>query len=301
MKGKEIVLSINNISKRYGHIQAVNNLSLKVEKGNVYGILGPNGSGKTTTLGIILDVVKADKGTYTWFGMPRSKENRKKIGAILDHSNFYPYLSAAKNLKIIADIKNVSYDNIEKLLKKVNLFERRNDKFKNYSLGMKQRLAIAAALLAEPQVLILDEPTNGLDPQGIAETRELIINIALKGVTIILASHLLDEVQKICTNVAILNHGKILSSGNVDEVLSDSLSVVIASDNIDKLFEVVNNYKNVQSISREHNKLLVKLYKDNDVAELNKYLISKGIILSHLSVRKQNLEKYFLKLLSQSD
>ena len=197
------VLSVSALSKRYGSIRALDSFSLEVNQGEVYGILGPNGSGKTTTLGILLDVLKADSGTYSWFdGMPTVKA-RRQIGSILETPNFYPYLSARQNLAIACTIKEVGTSDIDRVLKEVNLYERRHDKFETYSLGMKQRLALASAMLGDPDVLILDEPTNGLDPLGIAEVRGLILQQAQKGATIIMASHILDEVEKTCSHVAV--------------------------------------------------------------------------------------------------
>jgi len=192
----ETVLSVNNISKRYGKIQAVNDLSLDVKRGQIFGILGPNGSGKTTTLSVILELIKANKGDFQWFGQEPSKETRKRIGSVIESPNFFPYLSPVNNLKIVADIKDFGYEDIDRVLNLTGLYERRNTRFKTFSFGMKQRLAIASALLGNPDVLILDEPTNGLDPQGIAQIRELILSVAGQGITIIIASHLLDEVQK---------------------------------------------------------------------------------------------------------
>ena len=294
------ILSINNLSKRYGKIQAVNNLSFDIEKGSVFGILGPNGSGKTTTLGIILDVLNADSGSYKWFEQPNSKEDRKKIGAILEQPIFYPYLTAIKNLQIIAKIKDVDYSDIERVLNIVELYERRNSKFKTFSYGMKQRLAIAAALLGEPKVLIFDEPTNGLDPKGIAEIRELIIKIAKKGITIILASHLLDEVQKTCSHVAVLRKGEKLYAGDVNDVLNISDTVELSSNNLELLAIAVNEYEKIIEVKKEPELLIVKLKDDTSTFDLNNYLIGKGIVLSHLAVRRKSLEDQFLELLKEN-
>lgn len=297
----ETVLSIKNLNKNYGKIHAVQNLSFDIEKGNVFGILGPNGSGKTTTLGIILDVINAKSGSYSWFGQPPSKESRKKIGAILEHPIFYPYLTAVKNLEIIADIKGIKYNDIERVLHTVELYDRRNSKFKTFSYGMKQRLAIAAALIGKPEVLIFDEPTNGLDPKGIAEIRELIINIATKGITIILASHLLDEVQKTCSHVAVLKKGEKLFVGKVNDVLNISDTIEISSNNIDMLKLAVKEYDKVTDIKKELDLLIVNLKEGTTTFDLNNYLINKGIILSHLSVRKKSLEQQFLGLLTENE
>jgi ABC-2 type transport system ATP-binding protein len=297
----EVVLSLNKISKRFGRIKAVDELSLEVEKGNVFGILGPNGSGKTTTLGIILDVINPDSGYFQWFGKTPTKYERKKVGSIIESPIFYPYLSAVRNLKIIADIKGIPYNDIDRVLNIVDLIERKNSKFKTYSLGMKQRLAIAAALLGNPQALIFDEPTNGLDPQGIVEIRELILTVASEGITILLASHLLDEVQKTCTHVAILEKGRKLSSGKVKEVLNETGTVEISSENLEELYVIINNCDIVKSVVRQGDKLSVKLDKKVSSADLNNFLFNKGIVLSHLTIIKKTLEKYFLELLNESD
>ena len=295
----ENVLTISNLDKRYGKIHAVNNLSIAVEKGSVYGILGPNGSGKTTTLGIVLGVVNSGGGSFSWFNEPNSKQNRKRIGAILEQPLFYPYLSALNNLKIVADIKQVSYDDIERVLKIVDLWERKDSKFKTFSYGMKQRLAIASALLGNPEVLIFDEPTNGLDPRGIAEIRELIIDIARQGITIILASHLLDEVQKTCSHVVVLHKGEKLFEGKVEDVLNLSNTVEVASNNAQILEIALNEFGKINEMKRNGEQILLSLSEGITTTDLNTYLIDKGIIVSHLSVRKKSLEEQFLELLSE--
>ena len=295
----ENVLTISNLDKRYGKIHAVNNLSIAVEKGSVYGILGPNGSGKTTTLGIVLGVVNSGGGSFSWFNEPNSKQNRKRIGAILEQPLFYPYLSALNNLKIVADIKQVSYDDIERVLRIVDLWERKDSKFKTFSYGMKQRLAIASALLGNPEVLIFDEPTNGLDPRGIAEIRELIIDIARQGITIILASHLLDEVQKTCSHVVVLHKGEKLFEGKVEDVLNLSNTVEVASNNAQILEIALNEFGKINEMKRNGEQILLSLSEGITTTDLNTYLIDKGIIVSHLSVRKKSLEEQFLELLSE--
>lgn len=296
----QVVLRIENLSKHYGKIRAVDRLSLNVESGSIYGILGPNGSGKTTTLGIITEVIRQNAGSYSWFEKPPTKEERRKVGAIIEVPIFYPYLSAVRNLKIIADIKRCSYENIDHVLDIVELTQRKHSKFKTYSLGMKQRLAIAAALVGNPSVLILDEPTNGLDPKGIAEIRQLILDIASRGITIILASHLLDEVQKICTHVAILNNGKKLEEGKVEEVLNESLMIELSSENIEQLTTALQGFEKIIDIKRENNKILAKLSDGTKAEEVNGYLFSQGITLTHLAMRKKSLENYFLEVLKNS-
>lgn len=296
----EEVLTIENLTKVYGKLRALDQLSISIEKGNIYGILGPNGSGKTTTLGIILDAINATSGSFKWFGEEPNKSSRKRIGAILESPVFYPYLSGIKNLEIIADIKGVSYDQIPEVLKTVDLTERKNSSFKTYSLGMKQRLAIAAALIGSPEILILDEPTNGLDPQGIAEIRNLIKMIAKQGLTIVLASHLLDEVQKVCTHVVVLEKGKKLFAGKVDEVLNNSVLVEIAGPDMDKIEAVLNNSDFINKFEKEGQIFLAELKSGFDSSTLNKSLFEQGIEVSHISLRKKSLENYFLELLAES-
>ncbi len=297
---KEAVLSISGLSKHYGPIKAVDDLSLEINRGEVFGLLGPNGSGKTTTLGIILDVIRPHKGSFHWFGQTPVKDARKRIGSILEVPVFYPYLSAVRNLRIIADIKGLPYDGIDDTLDATGLLDRKNSRFRTYSLGMKQRLAIAAAMLGDPEVMILDEPTNGLDPKGIVEIRELVLKVASRGTTIILASHILDEVQKMCSHVAILDAGRKLFSGRVDEVLNDSEWVELSAYKMDALKLVLQQIPDISSIQEEDDKYLVRLKDNFAPADLNKLLFEKGIVLSHLGTRKKSLEKYFLELLEKS-
>ncbi|WBX70562.1 ABC transporter ATP-binding protein [Tenacibaculum retecalamus] len=294
----ETILSIKNLDKKYGKVHAVNNLSFDIQKGNVYGILGPNGSGKSTTLGIILNVVNENSGSFSWFdGKLSTHEALKKVGAIIERPNFYPYMTAVQNLQLICKIKGVSADKIDEKLKVVNLFERRNSKFRTYSLGMKQRLAIASALLNDPEILILDEPTNGLDPQGIHEIRQIIKDIAKNGTTILLASHLLDEVEKVCTHVLIIRNGVKLYSGNVDNmIVSNGVIEVKTDDNIDKLVNVLKNYYEVASVDVEGDLVTARLENEIPASQLNKHLYENGIIVSHLVKRKLSLEQQFLDL-----
>src|SRR4029078_485566 len=244
------ILSVNNLSKRYGPIQALNNVSFDVPKGSVFGILGPNGSGKTTLLGIVMDVIKATSGNYNWLVQPGSETQRQQIGTLLETPNFYHYLSGERNLKITAEIKQRGKDDIQQVLERVKLSQRKNSKFSTYSLGMKQRLALAGALLGNPSVLVLDEPTNGLDPVGIAETRELIKQLAQEGKTIILASHLLDEVEKVCTHVAILQKGTLLTTGHVDEVLINEDVVELAASDNNQLLTLMQNYDGARIVKQ---------------------------------------------------
>lgn len=292
-----VVLSTRGLTKNYGRILAVNNLSLEVPEGSIYGILGPNGSGKTTTLAILLGVIHAAKGTYQWLGNDDNEANRKKIGAVLETPNFYHYLSGYNNLKIPALIKGVGHQEIDAALKMTGLYERKNSKFKTYSLGMKQRLSIASALLGNPKILVLDEPTNGLDPSGIAEIRNLIKEIANTGKTVILASHLLDEVEKVCTHVAILKQGNLLTAGHVSEILSGETFYELAADDLAGLTTALQAHPAIVNVSTEGEKLIATFKEDIKVADLNKYLFEKGIALSQLNKKQKSLEAEFLDLI----
>ena len=296
------VLSLQNISKFYGKIHALNNVSFEIPPGSVFGILGPNGSGKTTLLGIIMDVLKASGGSYLWFGKPGSEEQRQQIGTLLETPNFYHYLSGERNLKITAEIKQRGKDDIQQVLERVKLSQRKNSKFSTYSLGMKQRLALAGALLGNPSVLVLDEPTNGLDPVGIAETRELIKQLAQEGKTIILASHLLDEVEKVCTHVAILQKGRLLTTGHVDEVLINEDVVELAASDNNQLLALMQNYNGARIIKQTDD--AVQLFFENGSANLeavNRFCFEKGIVLKHLRLKKKSLETKFFELTNTSE
>jgi ABC-2 type transport system ATP-binding protein len=292
------VLSIQSVSKSYGKIQALKEVSFDVPEGAVFGILGPNGSGKTTLLSIILEVLHADGGQFLWFGKKGSPEQRKKIGSLLETPNFYHYLTAVNNLKITQAISSRGDMNaINEVLNTVNLHERKDSRFNTYSLGMKQRLAIAGALLGSPQVLVLDEPTNGLDPVGIAEIRSLILELNRKGHTIIMASHLLDEVEKVCTHVAILNKGKLITTGKVDEVLTDEDMLELSAPDNNILIHSLQNYPGLTSVKQEGGFVYAYFGKGlSSTAEINAFCFSKGITLSHLLLKKKKLEARFFEL-----
>lgn len=289
------VLTIQNLSKNYGKIKAICNLSFTVEKGNIYGILGPNGSGKTTTLGIILGITKNDAGSFNWFDGLKGKDARQKIGALLETPNFYPYLNADENLAIIAHIKKMNRHRFDDLLSLVDLTQRRHSPFRTYSLGMKQRLAIAASMVGDPEVLIFDEPTNGLDPLGIAEVRNVIVKIARQGKTILMASHILDEVEKICSHVAILKQGSLLASGTIENILSENTSLEISSSQNLKLKTLLENSLPGNDIRLEKDKIILHLKNGLDAEEINQLAFENGIILNHLLVKKTSLESEFLQ------
>ncbi|WP_281847898.1 ABC transporter ATP-binding protein [Olleya namhaensis] len=293
----ETILSISNLTKKYGNLTAVNNLSFTIQKGNVYGILGPNGSGKSTTLGVTLNVVNATSGNFSWFGGDTTThEALKRVGAIIERPNFYPYMSAYKNLKLVCKIKEISEDKINEKLELVGLLDRKDSKFKTFSLGMKQRLAIASALLNDPEILILDEPTNGLDPQGIHQIRAIIQDIASQGTTILLASHLLDEVEKVCSHVVVLRKGEKLYEGPVDQMISSNGFFELKSENTDDLVNYLEAHPNIKSTKILEGLVTAFIDQPMSAAAFNKELLEKGILLSHLVLRKESLEEQFLQL-----
>lgn len=291
------ILTVENLSKNYGAIKALKNVSFSVPRGTVFGILGPNGSGKTTLLGIIMDVLKASGGGYKIFGKVPDHDQRKQMGTLLETPNFYHYLSAVQNLRIAASIKERGMDDIDRVLEIVNLTARKNSNFSTYSLGMKQRLAIGSALLGNPEVLVFDEPTNGLDPVGIAEIRELIKKLSLEGKTIIMASHLLDEVEKVCTHVAILKQGTLITHGDVNEILiNEDVVEVIAADlqQLKNVLSQMNGYSKIDITDK-----VVSVFFPSgtaDLAAVNQFCFNNGIVLSHLQLKKKSLESKFFEL-----
>lgn len=294
----ETILELKNLTKTFGKTAAVSNLSFTIEKGNVYGILGPNGSGKSTTLGMVLNVINVTSGSFEWFSDSMdTHEALKKVGAIIESPNFYPSMSAHDNLKLVCKIKEIDYTNIDRVLKTVELFERRLDRFKTYSLGMKQRLAIASALLNDPEILILDEPTNGLDPKGIHQIREIIKQIATGGTTILLASHLLDEVEKICTHVVVIRQGKKLYAGKVDELNASFGYIEASSSDLEKFEKLLKTSDFVEKTEiMDTGQIRIFLSRDIDAAAFNKLCFENAVVLTHLVKRKESLEEQFLKL-----
>lgn len=291
------VLTLNNITKHYGRIQALKGVSFSVPAGSVFGILGPNGSGKTTLLGIIMDILKATSGSFQINGQQPTAETRKLIGTLLETPNFYHYLSAERNLRIAAEIKGKGHNDIDSALMRVNLYQRKTSKFSTYSLGMKQRLAIASCLLGNPDILVFDEPTNGLDPVGIAEIRELIKSLAAEGKTIIMASHLLDEVEKVCTHVAILKYGDLITAGNVNEVLKNEDIVEVSAANIQKLEAVLIGMGGYSSLNVTVQGIQVFYPMGTaNLEQVNHYCFNNGVVLNHLQLKKKSLETKFLEL-----
>jgi len=290
------ILEINRLDKSFGQVHAVNNLSLKIEKGQVYGILGPNGSGKTTTLAMVLGILRPDGGEYLWFNQPDSPGLHRKIGTLIETSNFYPYLNLVQNLKLVCHIKEVDPSDINRVLEIVGLSERMNSRFATLSYGMKQRLVLASVLLGDPQVLVLDEPANGLDPEGIAEVRDIIRKEAEEGKTIILASHILDEVEKVCSHVAILKKGELLAAGEVGELLKGDRMLIISSPDVEGLREFLDNNPAAGEYTMEKEIFRVPLSSNADITSISRELMEKGIVVSKLEEKKQSLEEQFLEL-----
>jgi len=291
------VLQINNLTKRYGKLTALDNLNLTIEAGNIYGLLGPNGSGKTTTLGMILGILAKTSGSFEWFDGKYGDKYRMQIGAILETPNFYPYLNAQKNLEIVQDIKQSQNDDIEALLTTVNLAHRKGSKFRTYSLGMKQRLAIAATLIGSPEVVIFDEPTNGLDPEGIAEVRNILRRVADSGKTVIMASHLLDEVEKICSHVAIIKDGHLRATGEVGKIFTDDTTLIISSNNLDGLKDMLSSRSYINELVQLDNQIIeCQMSSEITAEEICRLAFDNNIMLTRLETRKRRLEDDFLEL-----
>ena len=298
------VLSLKNISKSYGPIRALNDVSIDVPKGSVFGILGPNGSGKTTMLGIVMDIIKPSAGSFSWNGHPgSSNEMRRQIGTLLETPNFYHYLSGQKNLEIAAAIKERDPADIPRVLEKVNLTQRRHSKFSTYSLGMKQRLAIASTLLGDPDILVFDEPTNGLDPAGIAEIRELMKELNRQGKTIIMASHILDEVERVCTHVAIIQKGVLKTVGTVSGVLAGThdetigtVDIELAADDNNRLQSILRDMPGLLDIHESNGNLIIQCTDEITASGVNQYCFDKGVVLNQLSLKRKSLEKRFLEI-----
>lgn len=296
---QQTILKISNLTKRYNNIVAINNLSFEINKGNVYGILGPNGSGKTTTLSIISEIIKPDSGSFEW--NINNKNYRAKIGTLIESPNFYSYLTIYQNLKISCLIKNINENEIERALVKVKLNNRKNSIFSNLSFGMKQRLALASILISDPEVIVLDEPTNGLDPEGIAEFRQIIVELANQGKTIILASHILDEIEKVCTHVAILKNGKLIANDTVSKILKHEQTFIISSDDNETLFEFIVKSGIAKNVNKTKTNIEIVLQDDFNAKKLNEFLFKNNFILTQLFEQENNLEKQFLEIIKVND
>jgi ABC-2 type transport system ATP-binding protein len=293
------ILSIRGLSKSYKNVRAIQNLDLQILEGQAYGILGPNGSGKTTTLSIVMGIIRQEGGHFSWFGEEPVAGQRRSIGSLIETPHFYPYLNLERNLRIICDIKGMPYGDIGRVLETAQLTERKRSRFSTLSLGMKQRLGIAAALLGDPRVLVLDEPTNGLDPEGIAEVREIVLQQVQQGKTLILASHILSEVEKICSHVAILKKGELLANGPVKELLAEDEIIEISCNNNDQLKSALKGSSLVKEIETENGVLILTLNEKVKAAEINSFAFANKIVVHHMLSRKRSLESQFLELVKE--
>jgi len=290
-----ITLEVNHLGKNYGPIRALDDFSIQIETGQVFGLLGPNGSGKTTFLGIITGILAPTSGSFRWFENKWSVPNLQ-IGALLETPNFYPYLNADQNLDIVRQIKGVPSGKFDELLELVKLKERRHSKFSTYSLGMKQRLAIASTMVGDPEVLIFDEPTNGLDPEGIAEVRNILIDIASTGRTVIMASHILNEVEKICSHVAIIKRGELLASGPVGMILGNHDLWELSSLEMEKLIQWSKGQTFSKGVRIKAGLLELEIEPEVSTETVVKSIHSDGILLSHIVRKKRSLEEEFLQI-----
>jgi ABC-2 type transport system ATP-binding protein len=247
----------------------------------------------------VTGIIRQDAGSFSWFGEPPAAGQRKAIGSLIETPHFYPYLNLEKNLRIICDIKAMDYRDIHRVLQTAKLFERRRSKFSTLSLGMKQRLGIAAALLGDPRVLVLDEPTNGLDPEGIAEVREVVLEQVKLGKTLILASHILSEVEKICNHVAILKKGELLANGPVKELLAEDEIIELSCNNNEALREKLERSDLVKEVETENGVLVLTLNETVTPSEINAFAFDQKLVIHHLLSRKRSLESQFLELVKE--
>jgi ABC-2 type transport system ATP-binding protein len=293
------VIQTDGLTKRYGNILAVDELSIQVRRGHVYGLLGPNGSGKTTTMGMLLGLLKPTSGAFTLFGESDNLEaSLRRIGAVIETPSFYPYLSGRKNLAYFQGIsQRGAPDEIDRLLEQVGLADRADSKFNTYSMGMRQRLGLAYSLLGDPDLVILDEPTNGLDPEGMIEVRELIRSLADGNRTVLLSSHLLHEIEQVCDSVTILSKGKLIAQGSVDELISSAGREQIlmkTTDNV-KSKNILAALDWVEEITTEDDSLIITAPLDR-TAELSAALGREEIYVVETTPIQISLEDYFLQV-----
>jgi ABC-2 type transport system ATP-binding protein len=303
------VIETHDLTKRYpGGFRseptlAVDAITFSVEPGQVFGFLGPNGSGKTTTIGMLLGIITPTAGSFRLFGGSTRSEilaARQRIGATLEYPNFYPYLSCRDNLRLVASVKGKGEREVDDALDVVGLTKRQKTKFKACSLGMKQRLAIGATLLGDPELIVLDEPANGLDPAGQREIRGVIRALGDRGKTIFLSSHILHDVERTCTHVAIIERGRLVRQASVQEMTAERPLVAIAADmDLEVLRAAAAAFPGAKSAETRDDRVLVDLADDGPAA-LNEFMAGKGIVLSHLAMERQTLESIFMELTSDA-
>ena len=301
MASNNFVIETKSLTKRFGDIVAVDDLSLEVPRGHVFGLLGPNGSGKTTTMGMLLGLVRPTAGSFRLFGGSKPhREALSQTGAIVEFPSFYPHLSGRDNLAFFQQISgNGDSVELDTLLEKVGLAGRGKDRFHTYSLGMKQRLGLAFVLLGDPDLLILDEPTNGMDPDGMAEVRELIRSLGDGERTVLLSSHLLHEVEQVCDSVAILSHGRLVVQGTVDELvrsLAGETILIRTTDNT-KAIELISKLDWVADVTSKDNSILVSAPAERS-AEISEVLSRSAVYIATMTIGQMSLEEYYFKITS---
>src|SRR5438552_355986 len=290
------IVETHGLTKRYGSgVLAVNSIDMSVRRGEVYGFLGPNGAGKTTTLRMLVGLIRPNAGTATVAGQaPGSPAGLARIGSLIESPGFYPYLSGRENLRVVADLASVKQKRVDEVLEIVELASRADRKFGTYSTGMKQRLGVAAALLKDPDLLILDEPTNGLDPQGMAEMRKLIKDIGQGERTVLLSSHLLGEVEQICDRVGVISNGKLVTQSTVQELLGEE-GVLVRAEPIEQAQDILTRMYGADAITRQDGAIRLKTKPENSV-EINRSLTSAGVGVSELRPFERSLEEVFFQL-----
>ena len=299
----DVVLRTVGLAKRYGRLSAVQDLVLEVQRGRVYGFLGPNGAGKTTTIAMVLGLIAPTDGHVEMFGMDTREHLSQALhrtGAILEGQAYYPLLSARDNLRVWAAVcGNVAAKRIDEVLALVGLAERSGDKVNTYSQGMKQRLGLAAALLHDPELLVMDEPTNGLDPAGIREFRDLIRQLAAAGKTVFVSSHLLGEVELMCDDVGIVKNGRLITQGPVAELLRQGEALELQVTDPVRAVEVLQAIDWVRGVTSGDGRLVVEAPRER-AAELSKALAEQQIYLSELRPRDNSLEDFFLEVTGEN-
>lgn len=299
----EVILSVKNLSKSFGKRKAVDGLSFDIKIGEIFGFLGPNGAGKSTAIRAMLSLIKPDSGDIEIFGKSVRRYHNsalRGVGALVERPDFYEYLSAYRNLSLLAIMDNVSKKRIDEVLEIVGLTDRREDKVKAYSQGMKQRLGIAQALLSNPKLLILDEPTNGLDPRGMKEVRDLIRKLSREGITILLSSHILHEVEQVCTTMAIINLGKLIKIGSVHDLLNESDTSIteIKAEPLVKAKKVLESLNYVSNIAESDGTFKIRI-ANNDLKQLTRELVKADVYVSAI-IPRTSLEDYFLSITGDS-
>lgn len=308
------MIETRRLSKRYRPLRgegvlAVDRLSIRVEAGQVFGFLGPNGSGKTTTIGMLLGIIAPTGGSYRLFGGSSPAElhaARQRIGAMLERPNFHPHLNCRDNLRLVAWLKRKGEREVQEALGSVGLASRQKTRFKSCSLGMKQRLALAATMIGDPDLIILDEPTNGLDPAGQREIRDIVRELAQRGKTIFFSSHVLHEVERICTRVAIIERGHVVCQGSVEEVTAGRAVASVAADgDLEALRLAVSEFEGAGQTRVEDDRVIVQLVggeiADGHLAQLSRFLAARDIYVSHLSLERPTLEDVFMELTGNSN